>query len=156
MVTVRVPVGRMLGAAVAAEDKLGYNEAPGRLLPERERVGVALLTAGNAADAEAVCRAELVKHVGNPRAPFGVRKSLEAQRSSVDAEERGFESAWSEADITLGDDLYPRRGATAAAPGVRAIATANASTTASGTVASTQYAHVAESSSHACSGCARS
>lgn len=96
-------------AAVAAEDKLGYNEPPDWLLPERERLGVALLSAGKAADAEAVFRAELQKHPRNPRALFGVWKSLQAQRRGVNAARRAFEAAWSDADVTLGDDLYPRR-----------------------------------------------
>jgi hypothetical protein len=98
-------------AAVAAEDKLGYNEPPDWLLPERERLGVALLVAGKAADAEAAFRAELVKHPGNPRAFFGVWKSLEAQHRDVTAAKQAFEAAWKGADVALGDDLYPvRRG----------------------------------------------
>ena len=96
-------------AAVAAEDKLGYNEPPDWLLPERERLGVVLLASGHAAGAEAVFRAELAKHPGNPRALFGVWKSLEAQKRNAAAAERDFKAAWSGADITLGDDLYPRR-----------------------------------------------
>jgi hypothetical protein len=95
--------------AVAAEDKLGYNEPPDWLLPERERLGVALLSAGRASEAEAVFRAELAKHPQNPRALFGVWKSLQAQRRDATAAQRAFTAAWSAADITLGDDLYPTR-----------------------------------------------
>lgn len=98
-------------AAVVAEDKLGYNEPPDWLLPERERLGVVLLGAGRAPDAESAFRAELKKHSGNPRALFGAWKSLEAQRRDASAAQRDFETAWSGADITLGDDLYPRRSA---------------------------------------------
>jgi hypothetical protein len=96
-------------AAVAAEDKLGYNEPPDWLLPERERLGVALLAAGKAAEAEVIFRTELAKHRGNPRALFGVWRSLTAQRRDASAARRNFEFAWSGADITLGDDLYARR-----------------------------------------------
>lgn len=94
-------------AAVAAEDKLGYNEPPDWLLPERERLGVVRLASGDGAGAEAVFRAELLKHPGNPRALFGVWKSLEAQKRNATAAMRDFKAAWSAADITLGPDLYP-------------------------------------------------
>ena len=96
-------------AAVTAEDKLGYNEPPDWLLPERERLGVALLAAGKAAEAERVFRAELTKHPRNPRALYGVWKSVEAQHRDARAAQRDFTAAWSGADVTLGDDLYPRR-----------------------------------------------
>lgn len=79
------------------------------MLPERERLGVALLAAGKAAEAEAAFRAELKKHPGNPRALFGVWRSLEAQKRSASAARHDFTAAWSGADVTLGDDLYPRR-----------------------------------------------
>ena len=95
-------------AAVAAEDRLGYNEPPDWLLPERERLGVVLLKAGRAADAEVAFHAELKKHPGNPRALFGVWKSLEAQRRDASTAQRDFTAAWAGADIALGDDLYPR------------------------------------------------
>ena len=96
-------------AAVVAEDKLGYNEPPDWLLPERERLGVALLAAGKAAEAEATFRAELEKHPRNPRALYGVWKSLDAQHRDARAAQRDFTAAWAGADVTLGDDLYPRR-----------------------------------------------
>lgn len=96
-------------AAVIAEDKLGYNEPPDWLLPERERLGVALLAAGKAGEAEAAFRAELQKHARNPRALLGLWKSLDAQHRDARAAQREFTAAWSGADVTLGDDLYPRR-----------------------------------------------
>ena len=96
-------------AAVIAEDKLGYNEPPDWLLPERERLGVVLLAAGKAAEAARAFRAELQKHPRNPRALYGVWKSLDAQQRDARAAQRDFTAAWSGADITLSDDLYPRR-----------------------------------------------
>lgn len=97
--------------AVAAEDRLGYNEPPDWLLPEREQLGVALLSIGNAAAAEAVFRADLVKNVGNPRSLHGLWRSLTAQRKSAAASQakRDFDAAWRGADVVLGDDLYPKR-----------------------------------------------
>ncbi|MDZ7630228.1 MAG: hypothetical protein U5K74_02425 [Gemmatimonadaceae bacterium] len=96
--------------AVAAEDRLGYNEPPDWLFPERERLGVALLAAGRPAEAERVFRADLAKHVGNPRSLYGVHLSLQAQRNpGADAARRAFDAAWQGADVVLGPDLYPRR-----------------------------------------------
>ena len=46
-------------SAVAAEDRLNYNEPPDWLLVERERLGAALLAQGRAPDAEQVFRADL-------------------------------------------------------------------------------------------------
>jgi hypothetical protein len=93
--------------AVVAEDRLGYNEPPDWLLPERERLGVVLLADGQAREAEVVFRADLARHVGNPRALFGVWKSLAAQRREVTEAKGQFEAAWHWADVILGEDLYP-------------------------------------------------
>jgi hypothetical protein len=94
-------------AAVAAEDQLLYNEPPDWLIPERERLGAALLKAKKPADAEAVFRADLVKHVGNPRSLYGLLRSLEAQKKYAAQETKHqFETAWAGADVEIGDDLY--------------------------------------------------
>jgi hypothetical protein len=97
-------------AAVAAEDRLGYNEPPDWLIPERERLGSALLKAGRHADAERVFRADLEKNIGNPRSLYGLSRALEGQKKPAAAETRAqFEKAWAAADVTLGDDLYGTR-----------------------------------------------
>ena len=98
-------------AAVAAEDRLGYNEPPDWLLPERERLGAMLMTAGRFREAEAVFREELRHNIGNPRALFGVWRSLESQHQleSAAGAKRAFEIAWRGADITPGIDLLPKR-----------------------------------------------
>ncbi len=96
--------------AVAAEDRLGYNEPPDWLLPERERLGVALLSAGKFAEAEKVFQADLAKHVGSPRSLYGRWKSLELRKASGAAEaRRRFDQAWAGADFVLGDDLISGR-----------------------------------------------
>ncbi|MGH9386998.1 MAG: tetratricopeptide repeat protein [Vicinamibacterales bacterium] len=94
-------------AAVAAQDRLGYNEPPDWLLPERERLGAVLLKAKRASQAEAVFREDLVKHVGNPRSLYGLFRSLEAQKKPEATEIRQqFDRAWKDADVALDDDLY--------------------------------------------------
>ena len=97
-------------AAVAAEDKLGYNEPPDWLNPERERLGAVLLKAGKHAEAEKVFRADLAKNIGNPRSMYGLYRALEGQKKDAAAETKAsFDKAWSAADVTLGDDLYGSR-----------------------------------------------
>jgi len=96
--------------AVAAEDRLGYNEPPDWLIPERERLGAALLKAGRHADAERVFRADLAKNVGNPRSLYGLWRSLEGQKKAAAAETKAaFDKAWAGADVVLGEDLYTAR-----------------------------------------------
>jgi hypothetical protein len=94
--------------AVAAEDRLGYNEPPDWLLPEREQLGATLLSAGRASDAERVFRDDLVKHVGSPWALHGVWRSLEAMKSpNAAAAKQAFEDAWKGADVALGANFVP-------------------------------------------------
>ena len=97
-------------AAVAAEDKLGYNEPPDWLNPERERLGAVLLKAGRYADAEKVFRADLAKYTGNPRSLYGLYRALEGQKKNAATETKAaFDKAWANADVILGDDLYGTR-----------------------------------------------
>jgi tetratricopeptide (TPR) repeat protein len=96
-------------AAVAAEDQLGYNEPPDWLLPEREMLGRVLVRAGKPAEAEKVFRVDLTKNVGNPRALFGLWRSLEAQKKPAADAKAQFEQAWSSADGTLSLDDWARR-----------------------------------------------
>lgn len=96
-------------AAVAAEDKLGYNEPPDWLNPERERLGAVLLKSGRHADAERVFRADLLKNTGNPRAFYGLYRALEGQKKPASDARASFDKAWSSADVTLADDLYGAR-----------------------------------------------
>jgi hypothetical protein len=96
--------------AVAAEDKLGYNEPPDWLNPERERLGAVLLKARRYADAEQVFRADLAKYADNPRSLYGLYRALEGQKKYAATETKAaFDKAWASADVTLGDDLYGTR-----------------------------------------------
>jgi hypothetical protein len=97
-------------AAAALEDKLGYNEPPDWLMPERERLGAVLLKAGRYADAEKVFRTDLTKNVDNPRSLYGLYRALDGQKKAAAAEAKAnFDKAWIGADVTLGDDLYGSR-----------------------------------------------
>jgi tetratricopeptide (TPR) repeat protein len=97
-------------AAIAAEDKLGYNEPPDWLNPERERLGAVLLKAGRFAEAEKVFRTDLEKNIGNPRSLYGLYRALEGQKKAAAAEAKAsFDKGWAGADVTLGDDLYGTR-----------------------------------------------
>jgi len=94
-------------AATAFEDRLGYNEPPDWLNPERERLGAVLIKAGRFGDAERVFRADLAKNTGNPRSLYGLSRALEGQKKAAAAEAKAsFDKAWAGADVTLGDDLY--------------------------------------------------
>jgi tetratricopeptide (TPR) repeat protein len=89
--------------AVAAADKVAYDEPPIFFHPVRESLGAALLMSGKAADAERVFREDLVKHPRNPRSLFGLRESLVKQGKTADAAwvTRAFDEAWKDADVKL-------------------------------------------------------
>jgi tetratricopeptide (TPR) repeat protein len=92
--------------AVAAEDRLNYDEPSAWQLPMRESLGAALLADGQAAEAEKVFRADLDRHPRNPRSLLGLAASLNAQGKTADAAwvQAQFEAAWKDADtkITVG------------------------------------------------------
>jgi tetratricopeptide (TPR) repeat protein len=89
--------------AVEAQDALAYDEPPAWYYPTRESLGAALLRAGQAAEAEAVFRADLERHPRNGRSLFGLSKSLEAQKKTADAAfaRAQFETAWKDADTPV-------------------------------------------------------
>ena len=83
-------------AAVAVQDRMRYNEPSDWFYPVRESLGAALLSSGQAEEAERIFRQDLEKNPRNPRSLFGLWKSLEAQKKTSDAQwVRGsFEAAW--------------------------------------------------------------
>ena len=89
--------------AVVAETAIQYDEPPAWFYPLRQSLGAALLRGGQAAEAEAVFREALVKHVRDGRLLFGLWQSLLAQDRASDAAlvEAQYRDAWSEAPEPL-------------------------------------------------------
>ena len=89
--------------AVAAADKVAYDEPPVFFYPVRESLGAALLLAGRPQDAERVFREDLARHPRNGRSLFGLFESLNRQGKKADAEwvKRAFDDAWKDADTPL-------------------------------------------------------
>ena len=94
---------RLWRSAVAAADKIPYDEPPIFFYPVRESLGAALLLSGKAGDAERVFRDDLARHPRNARSLFGLHESLVTQGRTADAEwvKRAFDEAWKNADATL-------------------------------------------------------
>ncbi len=94
---------RWLNDAVAAQDKLLYDEPTDWYYPVRESLGGMLLQAGDAKAAEEVFRKDLEQNPRNPRSLFGLHESLTRQNRSYDAEwvKQQFETAWQGADMQL-------------------------------------------------------
>jgi tetratricopeptide (TPR) repeat protein len=90
-------------AALAIEDGLLYFEPPTWYYPTRHSLGVVLLSAGKAAEAEAVYRDDLKRFPENGWALFGLMQALRAQGKTADASavDARFRAAWKDADVTL-------------------------------------------------------
>ena len=98
----------LLTEAAALEDKLAYNEPEDAFFPVRHLLGAALLDAGRPGEAEAVYRADLVRHPANGWALKGLARALAAQGKDAEAgeTERAFAQAWSKADATVGGSAF--------------------------------------------------
>jgi tetratricopeptide (TPR) repeat protein len=92
----------LLVEVAGAEDNLAYDEPSDWFFPVRHLLGVALLRAGKAGDAEAVYREDLRRHPDNGWALYGLAQALDAQGKAADARaaRQQFETAWKAADIT--------------------------------------------------------
>jgi tetratricopeptide (TPR) repeat protein len=94
---------RLLSEAVAAEDRLPYQEPAPWFFPARHLLGAQLLESGRAAEAERVYREDLGRNPGNGWALFGLAAALRAQGKAAAAAEadRRFRDAWRLADVRL-------------------------------------------------------
>lgn len=89
--------------AARLEDGMLYYEPPVWYYPVRHSLGLSLLRAGSAADAERIYREDLKRFPANGWSLFGLRESLRAQGKSTEADEveMRFTAAWSGSDVTL-------------------------------------------------------
>ena len=92
-----------LRQAVAAEDRLAYDEPKDWFFPTRHLLGAALLRQGNAREAEGVFRDDLKQNPGNGWSLFGLNAALNAlgRTSDAVAVEKQFRSAWKRSDVAL-------------------------------------------------------
>jgi tetratricopeptide (TPR) repeat protein len=93
---------RRFEAAIRHEDSLRYFEPPPWHMPVRQALGMMLLRAGRAGEAEAAFRADLQRNPENGWALHGLAASLRAQGKDDAAIEARFRAAWSRADVALG------------------------------------------------------
>ncbi len=89
--------------AVAADDKLAYDEPPAWYYPVRESLGGACLRAGKPAEAEAAFREDLRRNPENGRSLFGLAEALKSQEKDAKARKVSsrLKKAWARADIAL-------------------------------------------------------
>lgn len=92
-----------LREAARLEDELRYDEAPDWIQPVRHTLGGVLLSAGRAAEAEAVYREDLAKNAENGWGLYGLARCLRARNADAEARavEARFEKAWARADVSL-------------------------------------------------------
>jgi tetratricopeptide (TPR) repeat protein len=92
-----------LREAVAAQDKLAYNEPADWFFPVRHLLGAQLFIAQQAAEAERVYREDLKHNPANGWALYGLAAALRAQGKTAEAARvtHQFEASWRHADIRL-------------------------------------------------------
>jgi predicted Zn-dependent protease len=92
-----------LRQAVAAEDRLAYNEPKDWFFPVRHLLGAQLIQAGKMSEAELVYREDLERNPANGWALHGLSAALKAQGKTAEAVQvaQQFELAWKHADIKL-------------------------------------------------------
>jgi tetratricopeptide (TPR) repeat protein len=92
-----------LRQAVAAEDKLAYDEPADWFFPVRHLLGAELLLSGQPAEAEQVYREDLKRNPQNGWSLYGLSLALKAQGKTLAAARfaREYAAAWRHADIRL-------------------------------------------------------
>ena len=98
----------LLTKAVAAEDKIAYNEPSDVIFPTRHLLGAELLAAGDPAKAEIVYEEDLRRHPNNGWAYFGLAEALKALKkdSEAAAARKHYEDAWRKADLQLTSSAF--------------------------------------------------
>jgi tetratricopeptide (TPR) repeat protein len=102
-----------LRTAIAAEDRLSYDEPPGWMIPVCHALGASLMAHGRYVDAEAVYREDLRRLPNNGWSLFGLRESLLLQQKPGDAAavHQEFTNAWARADIAITSSCLCQPGA---------------------------------------------
>ncbi|HZL99158.1 MAG TPA: tetratricopeptide repeat protein [Planctomycetota bacterium] len=102
----------VLAEAVARDDALRYDEPWGWMQPARHALGALLLEQGRVAEAEAVYRADLIRHPGNGWALHGLAECLHRLGREAEARqaESDFRAAFARADVAPPGSCYCRRG----------------------------------------------
>ncbi|MBS0389509.1 MAG: hypothetical protein JSR15_13605, partial [Proteobacteria bacterium] len=97
-----------LQQAVAAEDRLAYNEPKDWFVPVRHVLGAALLGEGRASEAEKIYRDDLRQNPSNGWALYGLAAALKAQGKAGEAEKIGrqFDAAWQRSDVSLHSSAF--------------------------------------------------
>jgi len=93
----------LLRQAVAAEDRLAYDEPKDWFFPARHVLGAELLRAGAAKEAESVYQEDLARSPMNGWSLYGLASALRAQDKTQEAAEvaHQFAGAWKHADVAL-------------------------------------------------------
>jgi tetratricopeptide (TPR) repeat protein len=93
----------LLSQAVAAEDRLAYDEPKNWFFPARHLLGAALLKQGAASDAERVYRDDLRQNPANGWSLYGLSVALKTQGKAKDAAQvaKQFAESWRYSDVTL-------------------------------------------------------
>ena len=89
-----------LELAMAAEDRLVYDEPPGWMIPVRHSMGALLMEADEYERAEALYRGDQEDHPGNGWSLLGLQQSLEAQGKNRRARRvaKDLDAAWATID----------------------------------------------------------
>ena len=97
-----------LRAAVSREDLTAYDEPADWFFPVRHLLGVQLLKAGKAKEAEAVYREDLKRHPDNGWSLYGLAQALKAQKNAAAAAkvEKRLAAAWTKADSPLTSSAF--------------------------------------------------
>ncbi|MEZ6029234.1 MAG: hypothetical protein R3C46_05740 [Hyphomonadaceae bacterium] len=90
-------------AAVDGQDALPYTEPPFWYYPTRQSLGLALMKAGRAREAQAVYETDLKQYPHNGWSTFGLIQALDAQgkTSEADMHRDHFKAMWQFADVEL-------------------------------------------------------
>ena len=97
---------------IQEEDALIYDEPPGWMVPVRHALGALLMADGQAEEAEAVYREDLVRNRNNGWALIGLQKALREQGKNEEANalDSKIKAAWSKADTIPNSSCYCEPG----------------------------------------------